>query len=83
MKLKAPKQKVQAGEKITATVETNCGSFEIALDTQGSPKTASSFVHLVEEGVYDGTAFHRVVDGLRDPGWRPRGRRHRRPRVTR
>ncbi len=36
---------------------------------------------MVEEGLYDGTSFHRVVDGLRDPGRRSRGRRDRRTRV--
>jgi len=64
VKLKPPKQQRRRGEEVTATVETNCGSFEFALDTQGSPRTASSFAHLVEEGVYDGTPFHRVVPGF-------------------
>ncbi len=64
VKLKPPKEKVAPGEKITATVETNCGDFSFELDTKGSPKTASSFVYLVDEGVYDGTPFHRVVDGF-------------------
>lgn len=64
VKLKEPKPQVEPGEKITATVQTNCGSFKFVLDTKEFPKTASSFVHLVEEGVYDGTPFHRVVDGF-------------------
>ncbi len=61
--LNAPKKKVAPGEKITATVETNCGDFSFELDTKESPKTANSFVYLVDEGVYDGTAIHRVVPG--------------------
>ena len=62
MKLKPPEgARSRRGEKITATVETNCGDFEFELDTKESPKTASSFVHLVDEGVYDGTTFHRVA----------------------
>ena len=71
VKLKPPKEQVQPGEKITATVKTNCGEFEIELDTESSPRTAASFVYLVEEGVYDDTTFHRVVTGLRDPGRGP------------
>jgi peptidyl-prolyl cis-trans isomerase B (cyclophilin B) len=43
-----------------AVVETSCGSFEIELDTAGSPKTTSSFASLAEQGFYDGTAIHRV-----------------------
>ena len=62
--LKPPRDQVAPGEEIVATVETNCGAFSFGLDTNGSPKTASSFVYLVEEGVYDGTPFHRVVDGF-------------------
>jgi cyclophilin family peptidyl-prolyl cis-trans isomerase len=58
--LEAPPQTVERGEPLTAVVETSCGSFEIALDTQRAPKTANSFAYLAEEGVYDGTWFHRV-----------------------
>src|SRR5688572_22669386 len=64
VKLKPPKQQVQPGEQITATVKTNCGEFEFELDTQESPKTAASFVQLVDEGVYDDTTFHRVVSNF-------------------
>ena len=38
VKLKAPKEQVKPGEKITATVETNCGDFQFALDTKNSPE---------------------------------------------
>jgi len=64
VKLKPPRRQVGPADEITATVETNCGDFEIALDRKVSPKTVSSFVQLVEERVYDGTPFHRVVDGF-------------------
>ncbi len=64
VKLQKPRQQVRPGEEITATVATNCGDFQFVLDTKRSPKTASSFVHMVDEGLYDGTAFHRVVDGF-------------------
>ncbi len=43
------------------TMVTNCGEFKIELDAERNPRTASSFAHLVEEGVYDGTWFHRIV----------------------
>jgi peptidyl-prolyl cis-trans isomerase B (cyclophilin B) len=61
VRLKPPDEKVDRGEDLTATVETNCGDFEIKLNTADFPKTASSFVHMVEEGLYEGTTFHRVV----------------------
>ena len=61
VKLTAPPQTVKRGEKLTAVVDTSCGTFEIALATDEAPKTVNSFVYLVEEGIYDGLGFHRIV----------------------
>lgn len=73
VKLKPPTEKVTPGEDITATVTTNCGEFSFALDTEGAPKTSASFVHMVDEGLYDGTTFHRVVPGFVIQGGDPQG----------
>lgn len=62
--LPAPKQTVKPGEKLTATVKTSCGTFEIALDTKTAPKTTNSFAYLAREGFYDGLDFNRIVPGL-------------------
>jgi peptidyl-prolyl cis-trans isomerase B (cyclophilin B) len=56
-----------------AVVETSCGTFEITLDTAAAPKTTASFVHLAEQGVYDDTAFHRIVPDFVVQGGDPRG----------
>ena len=48
----------------TATVETSCGSFTIALDVERAPKTTSSFAYLARQGVYDDTIFHRIAPGF-------------------
>jgi len=48
-------------QRLTAVVETNCGVFEIALDTKKSPKTVASFAYLAENGVYDSTPWHRIA----------------------
>jgi peptidyl-prolyl cis-trans isomerase B (cyclophilin B) len=58
---KAPKQTVSKGEKLTAVVETSCGTFDIALDSARAPKTVNSFVFLSEEGFYDDLSFPRVA----------------------
>ncbi len=71
--LKAPEQVLEKGEKATAVVETSCGTFEIALDTERAPKTANSFAFLAEEGVYDHVTFHRIVDGFVIQGGDPEG----------
>jgi cyclophilin family peptidyl-prolyl cis-trans isomerase len=59
--LEAPQQEVQRGAELTAIVETSCGGFEIALDTERAPKTVNSFAFLAEQGFYDGLAFHRIA----------------------
>lgn len=59
--LKKPKQTVTPGEKLTATVDTSCGRFDIQLDTSASPKTVNSFAYLSKKGFYDNTTFNRIV----------------------
>jgi|SRR5882757_2981377 len=71
--LKAPQQTVKKGEKLTAVVETSCGSFEIALDTTRAPKTANSFAYMADEGFYDDLTFHRIVPGFVIQGGDPEG----------
>jgi len=73
VKLKAPKQTVQPGEELTAVVQTSCGSFDIALDTERAPKTANSFAYMAEEGFYDETTFHRIVPEFVIQGGDPLG----------
>jgi peptidyl-prolyl cis-trans isomerase B (cyclophilin B) len=59
--LAKPKQTVKKGEKLTAVVETNCGTFDIALNTTEAPITTNSFAYLAEEGFYNELTFHRIV----------------------
>jgi peptidyl-prolyl cis-trans isomerase B (cyclophilin B) len=70
---KAPKQVLAKGEAAMAVVETSCGSFEIALDTERAPKTANSFAFLAEEGFYDELTFHRIVPEFVIQGGDPEG----------
>lgn len=46
------------------TLKTNYGDIEIALDFENTPKTAKNFCNYAEEGFYNGTIFHRVIDGF-------------------
>jgi peptidyl-prolyl cis-trans isomerase B (cyclophilin B) len=57
----------------TATVETSCGSFTIALDVARAPETASSFAYLARQGAYNETPFHRIVPGFVIQGGDPTG----------
>jgi peptidyl-prolyl cis-trans isomerase B (cyclophilin B) len=71
--LKPPQRRVKRSQSLLATVDTSCGSFEIALDTRDSPKTVSSFIHLAREGVYDDTTFHKIVPNFVIQGGDPLG----------
>lgn len=72
--LKAPRRNVERGQKLTASVDTSCGTFEIALDSRESPKTVSSFAYLARKHVYDDTTFHRIVSNFVIQGGDPLGR---------
>jgi peptidyl-prolyl cis-trans isomerase B (cyclophilin B) len=48
----------------TITFETNFGPIVCTLDDENTPLTAANFKQYVEEGHYDNTIFHRVIDGF-------------------
>lgn len=45
-------------------LQTNHGDIKIELDFENAPNTAANFKQYVEDGFYDGTIFHRVIDGF-------------------
>ncbi len=59
---------MRRGEKLTAVIDTSCGSFDIALDTRRAPRTTNSFAYLARHGVYDGLAFHGISPTLIQTG---------------
>lgn len=69
--IKAPGAKQPVGS--TVVFATNCGSFTVTLDSERAPKTAASFEYLAEEGVFDGTPFHRIAPGFVIQGGDPSG----------
>jgi peptidyl-prolyl cis-trans isomerase B (cyclophilin B) len=71
--LPKPKAVLDPAKTYVATVSTNCGDFEITLDSQQSPKTGGSFKALADKGFYDGTTFHRIVAGFVIQGGDPKG----------
>jgi peptidyl-prolyl cis-trans isomerase B (cyclophilin B) len=40
------------------------GVVTLELDEQKAPKTVANFLNYVKKGHYDGTIFHRVIDGF-------------------
>jgi peptidyl-prolyl cis-trans isomerase B (cyclophilin B) len=45
-------------------LHTNHGVIKIELNAEKAPKTVENFLNYVKEGHYDGTVFHRVIDGF-------------------
>ncbi len=45
-------------------VKTSLGTFRLELYPSKAPKTVANFLQYVREHHYDGTIFHRVIDGF-------------------
>lgn len=43
---------------------TNFGEITLELDAEKAPITVANFLQYVDSGAYDGTIFHRVIDGF-------------------
>lgn len=43
---------------------TNYGNIKLDLDAEKAPKTVENFLAYVQSGHYNGTIFHRVIDGF-------------------
>ena len=56
-----------------AIIETNHGTITIELFAEAAPKTVANFEKLINEGFYDGLAFHRVIKGFVAQGGCPNG----------
>ncbi len=44
--------------------KTSMGSFALELYTDKAPKTVANFLQYAQSGFYNGTVFHRVIDGF-------------------
>jgi peptidyl-prolyl cis-trans isomerase A (cyclophilin A) len=51
-----------AGPKVE--FKTTMGNFVVELDDIKAPKTTANFLNYVKSGFYNGTIFHRVIDGF-------------------
>lgn len=49
---------------IKVALNTNQGKIVLELDDEKAPESVKNFTSYVESGHYDGTVFHRVIDGF-------------------
>ncbi len=54
----------EAKPMIYVIAETNKGNFTLELDPNKAPVTVENFLNYVDSNFYDGTVFHRVIDGF-------------------
>ena len=57
-----PLNALAAGPQVR--LETSLGPIVLELDAEKAPATVENFLTYVREGFYDGTIFHRVIDGF-------------------
>ena len=46
------------------TISTTVGQMTLELDTDKAPKTVENFLSYANDGFYDGTIFHRVINNF-------------------
>ena len=60
---RAADPKPQGGPTVVV-LETSLGNIEIELDAEKAPISTENFLAYVDSGHYDGTVFHRVIQGF-------------------
>ena len=70
----APPMMIDTSKTYFATFKmAEGGEFVVQLFDDEAPVTVNNFVFLAREGFYDGTTFHRVLDGFMAQGGDPTG----------
>lgn len=60
---KPPTQEIGAPQPMIE-IKTSLGDMVLELDAEKAPLTVKNFLTYVDDGFYDGTIFHRVIDGF-------------------
>jgi len=69
-----PPMSIDVSKQYFATVKmAKGGEFVIQLYPDKAPRTVNSFVFLAREGYFNGTTFHRVLEGFMAQGGDPTG----------
>ena len=72
-RLAPPSGALDTSKSYTATFKTEKGDIVVELFADRAPRTVENFVNLARAGFYDGTTFHRVIDGFMAQGGDPTG----------
>ena len=55
---------IKESNMVMVLMKTSMGEIKLELDKEKAPKTVENFLSYVESGHYDGTIFHRVMNGF-------------------
>jgi peptidylprolyl isomerase len=66
-----PMSETNTASTTRVRLATSAGDIVLELYTGQTPITAGNFIKLAEQGYYDGTKFHRVIDGFMLQGGDP------------
>lgn len=72
-KLEKPELTIDTNKTYKAILHTAEGDITIELDARSTPVTVNNFVYLARNNFYDGTVFHRVIEGFMIQGGDPTG----------
>ena len=64
---------INQAKKYTAVLHTTVGDIVIELNAKATPITANNFITLAKKNFYNGTIFHRVIEGFMIQGGDPKG----------
>lgn len=68
-----PEMLLSSDRDYYAVFHTEKGDVRVRLLAEGAPSTVNNFVFLAREGYFDGTTFHRVIEGFMAQGGDPTG----------
>ena len=54
----------QEDQMSLVTISTSAGDINLELDAENAPITVANFLQLAKDGYYNGTIFHRIIDGF-------------------
>jgi cyclophilin family peptidyl-prolyl cis-trans isomerase len=69
----SPVMAIDSTKAYSATLETSVGKMVVSLNAKETPITVNNFVFLAKEKFYDGTIFHRAMNGFMIQGGDPTG----------
>lgn len=72
-KLSPPAMQIDPRRQYWAVLNTEAGPIKIKLQADRTPKTVNNFIYLINQGFYEETIFHRVIEGFMIQGGDPKG----------